>query len=104
MTYDIGRQSARSSRVAVARVVDALSDAQPGALGDDGLQAGRLGGRLEQDLAADGEAEAADAVGVDVGAAFAGSRRRRGCPGRPPSESVSPSLLPCPRGSSSRTP
>ena len=49
--------------------VEALSDAYAGALGDDRREPGRLRRRFEQDLAADREAEAADAVRIDVAAA-----------------------------------
>ena len=41
--------------------------ARAGALGDDRREVVRLGRRLEHHLAADGEADAADAVRVDVG-------------------------------------
>ncbi len=57
------------------RVVEVLGErALPGALGDDGAQRLRVRGGLEQQLAADGEAEAADARRIDVRAGGAGRR------------------------------
>jgi hypothetical protein len=48
--------------------VDGLADgAHARAFGHHGLELVRLGGGLEQDFAADGEAESADAVRVDIG-------------------------------------
>jgi hypothetical protein len=58
-------KSARHALIAL----DAFADADAGALGDDRLELGRLGRGFEEDLATDREAEASDAVGIDVGAA-----------------------------------
>ena len=80
--------------------------AQPGALGHDGPQAGVVRGGLQQQLAADGQAEAADAAALRRRGGRAGSAtaaRRSGSPPQPRALK-SPSLSPSPRRSSSRTP
>ena len=59
--------------------------ARAGAVGDDGGEAVGLRGRLEHQLAADGEADPADPVRVDVRPVLRGSRRPRRCPSRRPS-------------------
>ena len=68
-------------------VVEVLGErALARALGDDGAQRPRVRGGLEQQLAADGQAEPADARRVDVTAAGAGSRcaaRRSRSPAQP---------------------
>ena len=55
------------------------------ALGDDRLERGRLGGRLDQHLAADRQPDGADALRIDVACAAAGMRPRRARRARPAS-------------------
>ena len=57
-----------TERLGEARVEQGLANgADAGAFGDDGLQRLGLGGRLEQELAANREADAADTVGSTSG-------------------------------------